>query len=34
MHVGSRSVFEAAGFAEVSHPSVRRAVLRADLARP
>jgi GNAT superfamily N-acetyltransferase len=32
MHVGSRQVFEAAGFAEVSHPSLRRAVMRIDFA--
>jgi GNAT superfamily N-acetyltransferase len=30
LHVGSRQVFEDAGFAEVSRPSVRRAVLRID----
>jgi GNAT superfamily N-acetyltransferase len=31
MHVGSRSVFAAAGFEEVSHPSPRRAVMRLEL---
>jgi GNAT superfamily N-acetyltransferase len=30
MYVGSRSVFEAAGFAEVGRPTVRRAVMRID----
>lgn len=30
MHVGSRKVFEAAGFEEVSHPSKRRVVMRID----
>jgi GNAT superfamily N-acetyltransferase len=30
LHVGSRSVFEAAGFAEVSHPTKRRVVMRID----
>ncbi|WP_213816584.1 GNAT family N-acetyltransferase [Glaciihabitans sp. dw_435] len=30
LYVGSRSVFEAAGFAEVSHPSPRRVVMRID----
>jgi GNAT superfamily N-acetyltransferase len=30
LHVGSRSVFEAAGFAEVSHPTPRRVVMRID----
>ena len=29
-HVGARQVFEEAGFAEVSRPGVRRAVLRVD----
>jgi GNAT superfamily N-acetyltransferase len=30
LHVGSRSVFEAAGFAEVNRPGVRRVVMRID----
>ena len=30
LHVGSRSVFEDAGFAEVSHPTPRRVVMRID----
>ena len=30
LHVGSRSVFEAAGFSEVSRPTARRAVMRID----
>jgi GNAT superfamily N-acetyltransferase len=30
VHVGSRSIFEAAGFAEVSHPTPRRVVMRVD----
>jgi len=30
VHVGSRSIFEAAGFAEVSHPTLRQAVMRID----
>jgi GNAT superfamily N-acetyltransferase len=30
LHVGSRGIFEAAGFEEVSHPSVRRVVMRID----
>ena len=30
MHVGSRQVFADAGFAEVSHPSARRVVMRVD----
>lgn len=30
VHVGSRSIFEAAGFAEVSHPTPRRFVMRVD----
>jgi GNAT superfamily N-acetyltransferase len=29
-HVGTRSIFAAAGFAEVSRPSVRRVVMRID----
>jgi GNAT superfamily N-acetyltransferase len=30
LHVGSRSIFAAAGFAEVSHPTERRVVMRID----
>jgi GNAT superfamily N-acetyltransferase len=30
LHVGSRSVFADAGFAEVSHPTLRRVVMRID----
>ena len=30
LHVGTRSVFAAAGFAEVSHPTLRRVVMRID----
>jgi GNAT superfamily N-acetyltransferase len=30
LHVGSRSSFAAAGFTEVSHPSLRRIVMRID----
>lgn len=30
-HVGSRSAFAAAGFTEVSHPTLRRVVMRIDL---
>lgn len=30
LHVGSRSVFEAAGFTEVTHPTPRRVVMRID----
>ncbi|HEY7705423.1 MAG TPA: GNAT family N-acetyltransferase [Acidimicrobiia bacterium] len=30
LHVGSRSIFEAAGFEEVSRPSLRRVVMRID----
>ena len=32
LHVGARQVFAEAGFAEVSRPSVRRAVMRIDFA--
>jgi GNAT superfamily N-acetyltransferase len=32
LHVGSRQVFEEAGFTEVSHPSKRRYVMRIDFA--
>jgi GNAT superfamily N-acetyltransferase len=31
LHVGARQVFEEAGFAEVSHPTPRRVVMRIDL---
>jgi GNAT superfamily N-acetyltransferase len=30
VHVGSRSIFEAAGFTEVAHPTPRRVVMRID----
>jgi len=30
LYVGSRNVFEAAGFREVSHPTPRRYVMRID----
>jgi hypothetical protein len=30
LHVGSRSIFAAAGFAEVSRPTLRRVVMRID----
>jgi GNAT superfamily N-acetyltransferase len=30
LHVGSRSVFAAAGFTEVAHPTLRRVVMRID----
>jgi GNAT superfamily N-acetyltransferase len=30
VHVGTRQVFEHAGFVEVSHPTVRRVVMRVD----
>jgi GNAT superfamily N-acetyltransferase len=30
VHVGSRSIFEEAGFTEVSHPTLRRVVMRID----
>jgi GNAT superfamily N-acetyltransferase len=30
LHVGSRSIFEDAGFAEVSRPTLRRVVMRID----
>jgi GNAT superfamily N-acetyltransferase len=32
LHVGSRQVFDEAGFKEVSHPSPRRVVMRIDFA--
>jgi len=31
LHVGTRSVFEAAGFEELSHPTIRRVVMRIEL---
>lgn len=31
VHVGARQVFEAAGFEEVSRPTVRRVVMRIDV---
>jgi GNAT superfamily N-acetyltransferase len=34
LHVGARQVFEAAGFMEVSRPTVRRVVMRIDLEQP
>jgi hypothetical protein len=30
MHVGSCSIFAHAGFTEVSHPTLRRVVMRID----
>ena len=30
LHVGSRSIFDEAGFREVSHPTLRRVVMRID----
>ena len=30
LHVGSRGIFEDAGFTEVSHPTLRRVVMRID----
>jgi hypothetical protein len=30
MHVGARQVFEEAGFAQVTHPTKRRFVMRVD----
>jgi len=30
VHVGARQVFEEAGFAEVSHPTLRRVVMRIE----
>ena len=30
LHVGSRAMFAAAGLAEVSHPTIRRVVMRID----
>jgi GNAT superfamily N-acetyltransferase len=34
VHVGARQVFEEAGFVEVSHPTLRRVVMRLDLDPP
>jgi hypothetical protein len=31
LHVGSRSIFTAAGFAEVIRPTLRRVVMRIDV---
>ena len=31
LHVGTRSMFDAAGFAEVARPTPRRVVMRIDL---
>lgn len=33
LHVGSRNIFTAAGFTEVSHPTPRRVVMRIDFGR-
>ncbi len=33
LHVGSRSIFAAAGFTEVSHPSRRRVVMRVEFGQ-
>ncbi len=33
LHVGARQVFAEAGFTEVSHPTVRRVVMRVDFGR-
>jgi hypothetical protein len=30
LHVGSRSIFVDAGFTEVTHPTLRRVVMRID----
>jgi hypothetical protein len=30
LHVGNSNIFEAAGFAAVSHPTPRRVVMRID----
>lgn len=32
-HVGTRSIFEAAGFEEVSHPTLRRVIMRIDFEK-
>jgi GNAT superfamily N-acetyltransferase len=34
MHVGARQAFEEAGFAEISHPTLRRVVMRIDFDAP
>ncbi len=34
VHVGARQVFEAAGFEEVSRPTVRRVIMRTDFPSP
>ena len=34
VHVGARQVFEDAGFKEISHPTVRRVVMRIDFEPP
>ena len=34
LHVGSRSIFADAGFTEVSHPTLRRFVMRIDFEEP
>ncbi len=34
LHVGSRSIFAAAGFTEVTQPTVRRVVMRIDFSKP
>ena len=34
LHVGCRSIFTAAGFTEVSHPTARRVVMRIDFSSP
>ncbi len=33
-HVGTRSMFEAAGFEQIAHPTVRRVVMRIDFESP
>jgi GNAT superfamily N-acetyltransferase len=33
LHVGARQVFEDAGFAEITHPTTRRVVMRIELER-
>jgi GNAT superfamily N-acetyltransferase len=33
LHVGTRSIFAAAGFSEVNRPTLRRAVMRIDFAK-
>jgi hypothetical protein len=34
LHVGTRGMFAAAGFAEVSRPTLRRVVMRIDFSAP